>query len=411
MRKWLLFFLLMMSVTGLSGCWSKKELSELAIISAMGIDKNEEGKYVKTVQFVNPGNVSGGLQGGGGGQGPAVTVYTAEGDTVFEAHINSSAKVSRQLYHPHANLVVIGEELARTEGVNVLLDVFERNAEVRSTTKLIISRDMKAGDMMKMLTAIDHIPAEKVNNTLKITEKMRGENVVVSLQDFIKWSTAPGIEPILSGFRVEGNLAEANKQESVMQMDPAANLEANGIAVFKDEKLIDWYEGQTARGVVWILDRVKQAEIDLEWEGKKDAVVYQVMRQNTTIKADTKKDIPEITIRVRAEGAIREVTKPVKLDDPNVIAKIEKAAEKEIKRQLQKTVERTQKNQSDIFGFGQAIYRQDAKKWKDLQKNWNETYFPQVKVTIEVEAFVRRTGLRTNDHLSELEKKQSKGGE
>lgn len=54
----------------LSGCWSKKELTDLAIVAALGIDKNEEGRYVGTLQIINPSNVAGGMQGGGGSQGP-----------------------------------------------------------------------------------------------------------------------------------------------------------------------------------------------------------------------------------------------------------------------------------------------------------------------------------------------------
>ena len=402
-RKGMLFSIMAASIFFVSGCWSKKELSDLAIISAVGIDKNEEGKYVKTIQFVNPGNVSSGLQGGGGGQSPAVTVYSAEGDTIYGAHINASSKVSRRLYHAHANLVVINEELAKEEGINVLLDSFERYQEVRSTTKLVISHGTKAGDLMKSLTAVDKIPADKINRTLEQTEQMKGENIMVSLQDFIKASQTSGMEPVLSGFRLKGDVEEGKKQENVQQSELNATLEADGLAVFKDGKLIDWYEGETARGVVWLLDRIKHTEVELGWEGKKHAIVYNVIRQNTNVLADTKKDYPDITVHIRAEGVIQEVTMPVNLSDPAVISDIEKVAEKEIKKQLEQTIKRTQKNQSDIFGFGQVVYRKDPDKWKKMKRDWNEAYFPKLNVTVKVDAYIRGTGLRTKPYLSGLE--------
>ncbi|WP_342669980.1 Ger(x)C family spore germination protein [Domibacillus iocasae] len=397
-------FFIMISTVFISGCWSQKELNELAIISAMAIDKNEDGKYVKTIQFVNPGNVAGGLQGGGGGQGPAVTVYTATGDTILEAHINASAKVSRRLYHAHANLLVISEEVAREEGIDGIIDAFERDPEVRTESKIVIARDAKAGDIVKSLTSIDKVPSEKVNKTLLVTERARGENIVVSIQDFISVSASLGREPVISGFRIKGEPEKGKKMENVQQSELDATLEASGLAVFKEEKLIDWYEGDLAKGTMWILDKIQQTDVKVSWKGKKNAVVYNVIRQKTNVSADTKNTYPEMTIHVRAEGDIRELTTPVDITDPAVISDLEKEIEKEIKKQLEKAVTRTQKNNSDIFGFGEVVHRTDPEKWKKMKRDWDDEYFPYVNVNVKVDAFIRRTGLRTNSFHSNTEK-------
>lgn len=142
-RKPISLYLIIASISFLSGCWSQKELNELAIISATSIDKNEEGKYIKTIQLINPSNVAGGLQGGGGGQSPAVTVYSATGDSVLEAHFNASAKISRKLYHSHANLIVLSEDVVREDGLENVLDAFERDPEIRSTARVVIAHNTK----------------------------------------------------------------------------------------------------------------------------------------------------------------------------------------------------------------------------------------------------------------------------
>ncbi len=64
-RKWILILCTMVSLMFVSGCWDKRELTDLAVISAIGIDRTETGKYVLHLQIINPGNVAGGLQGGG----------------------------------------------------------------------------------------------------------------------------------------------------------------------------------------------------------------------------------------------------------------------------------------------------------------------------------------------------------
>lgn len=401
-RKLFFLFLMVTSILFVSGCWNQKELNDLAIISAMAIDKNDDGKYVKTIQLVNPGSVAGGLQGGGGGQSPAVTVYTATGDSVLEAHFNASSKISRRLYHAHANLIVVSEELAKEDGITTILDAFERDPEVRTTSRVVVAHDTKAADLLKSLTAIDKIPAEKVNGTLKVTAQSRGENMEVTLQEVIKALTAEGIEPVLSGFHMKGDIEKGKKMENVQQSELDTTLEANGLAIFKEGKLIDWYKGEMSRGVVWILDKIKETDVEIDWDGKKNIIIYNVIRQKTKVSADTKNVLPVITIHIRAEGDIREVRTPVDLTDPAVILDLEKELEKEIKREIEETIKRTQQNKTDIFGFGEVVHRSDPKKWKKLKGDWDDSYFPNLKVKVEVEAFIRRSGLRTNSYLSDM---------
>ncbi|MEK4523467.1 Ger(x)C family spore germination protein [Psychrobacillus sp. FSL W7-1493] len=401
-RKWFLLFLIMTSAVFISGCWSQKELNEIAIISAMAIDKNEEGKYVKTIQLINPGNVAGGLQGGGSGQSPTVTVYTAMGDSVLEAHFHATTKISRRLYHAHANLIVIGEELAREEGITDILDAFERDPEIRMTSRVVIAHQTKAGDLLKSLTAIDKIPAEKVNGTLQNTESVRGESMKVTLQDVITTLTSAGKETIISGFSLKGDIQQGKKMENIQQSEQDTNLESDGLAIFKEGKLVDWYQGEMSRGVVWILNKIQQTDVTLDWKGQDNTLVYNVVRQKTKVSANTTNDLPVITVNVRAEGDIREVRSQINLSDPYEILDIEKELEKEIKKQLEKTIAKTQENRSDIFGFGEVVRRSNPKKWKKMNDDWNDIYFPNLEVNVKVEVFIRRSGNRTNSYLSDL---------
>ncbi len=401
-RKSISLYLILASISFLSGCWSQKELNKLAIISATAIDKNEEGQYVKTIQLINPSNVAGGLQGGGEGQSPTVAVYSAIGDSVLEAHFNASSKISRKLYHAHSNLIVLSEEVAQEDGIEYVLDAFERYPEIRSTSRVVIAHNTKAGDLLKTLTAVDRIPAEKVIGILEVTEQFSGANMEVTLQDVIKALTSEGKEPVISGFSSKGDIELGKKMENVQKSELDTTLESDGLAIFKEGKLIDWYQDDMAKGVIWILDKIKETDVELDRDGKKNVIVYNVFRQKTKVSADTKNDIPTITINVRAEGDIREVRTPINLKDPKVILELEKELEKKIKTLLEDTVKRTQQNKTDIFGFGEEVHRSDPKKWKKLKSDWNNNYFPNLNVQVKVEAFVRRSGLRTNSYSSDI---------
>ncbi|AZV45049.1 germination protein Ger(x)C [Peribacillus asahii] len=405
-RKWMFLFLMLTGLALTSGCWSKKELTDIALVSALGIDKNEEGRYVGTIQLINPGNVAGGLQGGGGGQAPAITTYSSAGDNIVEMSRRASTKISRKLYYSHTNLVVINEELAKEEGIIKILDAFDRDPEFRTTATIVIAHDTKAADIVKTLTGVDKIPANKVIKTLKFTEQRWGEHMEVSIQEGIKDLVSPGKEPVITGFRMTGNAEQGKKLENIQQSAVEENIQADGLAVFKNGKLVDWFQGETARGVTWILDKIKGTDINISWEGEQEAIAYQVIRQKTKVSANMKNGQPKISIHVHAEGDIGEVMVPVDLTAPSVLFNIEKTLEKEIQKEINEAIQRAQKNQSDIFGFGEAVHRSDPKAWKKLKQDWNNVHFPKLKADVTVEAFIRRTGLRNKPYFSNMESNQ-----
>ncbi|OAH57983.1 MULTISPECIES: Ger(x)C family spore germination protein [Bacillaceae] len=404
-RKGVFLFLLVISVCFLSGCWSKRELTDLAFISAYALDLNEEGNYEATIQVINPGNITSGLQGGGGGSSsPPVIVYSVTGENLSDMDALLTKKLSRAPYYAHTDLVVISEELAKEEGLPPILDELDRDIEFRTTTAIVIAKETKAKDLLTTLTGTDRIPSTNIVKTLDETEKILGENLRVDVHELITQVTSTGKEPLLSGFTLKGDPLEGKTMENVQSSELEAAPEADGLAVFKEGKLIDWIEGETARGTLWTLDKIKTTTVSMSWEKEKKAIAYKVMRQKTKVSATLTKGEPTLSISTRAEGDIAEVKVPVDLMDLHVIKKIEKELEKEIKNEIEKAVQQAQKDKSDIFGFGEVVHRTDPKAWKKLEKEWNDRTFAELDVDVKVEAFIRRTGLVNNSLHTTLKK-------
>ncbi|SDN66931.1 spore germination protein KC [Paenibacillus sp. yr247] len=67
-RKSMILFLLTTMVLLSAGCWNRRELNELAIAGAIGIDK--AGNQIRlSVQVMNPGEIAV-KKGGGGNRSP-----------------------------------------------------------------------------------------------------------------------------------------------------------------------------------------------------------------------------------------------------------------------------------------------------------------------------------------------------
>ncbi|MDD1516028.1 Ger(x)C family spore germination protein [Priestia megaterium] len=402
------FLLLILTMTlFLTSCWSKKELTDLAIVAAMGLDKTKDGRYHITLQIINPGNVAGGMQGGGGGtQSPPITIYSASGNNIVEASRRASSRISRRLYYAHTNLVVVGEKLAKEEGLGTLIDGLDRDPEFRNTSTIVIANHSTAADVVKTLTPVDKIPANKILKTLEFTQRKWGENVKTSLQEVMASIESPGRGTVVSGFRLVGNPQQAQKLDNLQESAPAATLKASGIAVLKQGKLIDWLYGKPARGTVWILNKIQGTDININWKGKKEAIAYQTVRQKTSISYQVKNGQPHIFVHTRVEGDLGEIDVPVDITNPKLIKEIEQSVSKEIKKELGTAVERAQKNKTDILGFGEVVHRFRPKQFKRVKQEWNDVYFPKLNVDITVEAYVRRAGLRNKSFLSGLKENQ-----
>src|SRR4051794_14201842 len=120
----------------LTGCWDKRELNELAISVALGIDK-VDGQYQVTAQVVQPGEVAA-KKGGNGGSAP-VTMYQEKGVTTFEAIRKMTTISPRKIYAAHLRIVVFSEELAR-EGIGEALDLLSRDYELRTDYYLLVAK-------------------------------------------------------------------------------------------------------------------------------------------------------------------------------------------------------------------------------------------------------------------------------
>ncbi|WHY79687.1 Ger(x)C family spore germination protein [Neobacillus sp. WH10] len=381
----------------LSACWNQKELTDLAFVMAVGIDKGEDKRFSVSFQIVNPANVNLG-QGSGGGQGLPIAVYSSSGDTITEAARNATKQISRRLYYAHTNLVAISEEVAKDGFLNIM-DVLDRDPEFRTTTQLVITRGTPANVLVSSLANLDKLPVNKITKEIKATEDMLGENMQITIDDFLSGVVSNGKEPIVNGYKVTGDVEMAGRAGDLLETKTKAILSADGLAVFKKGKLIGWIEHEKARGVIWILDKVKSTAVNVDWGEKKEAITMAPLRTKTKVAVKIKHGKPVIDISIKDEGWITEVNTAIDLTDPNEIEKIDKLVEKEIKRQIMATVKEAQKMKSDIFGFGEKVHKKDPKLWKKLKGNWDE-HFAELEVNVKVDSYSRREGIRTKPFWS-----------
>ena len=101
----------------LTGCYNYRELNDLAITTAFGIDKDENG-YKMTFQVVNTKKSS--SQDNDSGN-PKIIIYEQTGKTTQEAARKIILESPKRVYANHVVLLVIDENIAK-EGIENVLD-------------------------------------------------------------------------------------------------------------------------------------------------------------------------------------------------------------------------------------------------------------------------------------------------
>src|SRR5690606_28474689 len=160
-----------------------------------------------------------------------ITVYHGDGHTLLEAAREDTKEVSRKLHFDHCNLVVIQEELAK-KGIKEILDVLARSPDIRWTALIRIARGTKAQNIIKTVTPIDHVSAQKIIYGLENTQERLGENIAIELSQLINDVYHVGASPVLSGVEMIGNKAKAASEENAKFTRPLANIKISKLAVF-----------------------------------------------------------------------------------------------------------------------------------------------------------------------------------
>ncbi|MBK5485135.1 Ger(x)C family spore germination protein [Peribacillus sp. TH16] len=400
-RSYTMFIILIVFLLFTTGCWNRRELNELAITLAIGLDRTKDGQYLVTAQVVNPGELATG-QGGGGSDGSPTIIYQAKGETVFEAIRKMTKESPRKIYPSHLRVLVIGESLAK-KGIGKPLDLLSRDWELRSDFYIVVAKGMKAEEILKVPTTLEKIPANQIFDTLKVSATAWSATSFESLDELIADIVSEGKQPVLTGIQadIKGDEETSLSKQNGEMIDPPARLRFKGLAVFNDDKLVGWLNEKQSKTYTVIKNKEKSTVVNISCP-KGGKAAYEVKKSNTKIKGKIKNGKPEIDLNIRVEGNLGEVECHIDLTKPETIEKLEKIYEKEAKKFFMNSIKQVQKNEKvDIFGFGEAIHRADPEAWKKLKKDWDKN-FENLPVNIEVQGEIRNVGTVGNSFLEKI---------
>ncbi|PWU03108.1 MAG: Ger(x)C family spore germination protein [Bacteroidetes bacterium] len=397
-KKPMMFFIFVLSMFLLTGCWDSMELNDRAIELAWGIDKDKNGSIKISTQVIIPSNIGGGEGNGvsGGSKGKSFFVETGIGKDTLEAVDKMQTKLSRQIFRGQRRIILIGESMGR-KGIKDILDTYTRDPSINLLTDIFIVKGGTAQDFLKTTYPLENIPAI---GAIKEYNQI-GSQKTVSFLNFLLAANSEGNCPIMPSI-VFGSTPSSTGGTSGGKPSDSNGFRIGGIGIFnKNLKLIGFLNVKDSKTLRWVTGKLKNIAITSRVPNEKGYLSLDVNKLESKIQPVMQRQKIKILVTLSGQGAIRENNTGIDLTEFKNIAIVQKVINREVEKNVLKTITKIQKNYGkDVFEFSDAIQRKDLNRWKSLKKNWDNE-FPKVEVSVKANLTIRRIGV-TGRSLVEL---------
>ncbi|WP_150265126.1 Ger(x)C family spore germination protein [Paenibacillus tepidiphilus] len=367
----------------MSGCWSSKEIEDLALYTGLALDVGEpapvekefeekggtyskQNKVVATVQVVPIKSASGsmGQKGGGGGQQKPFSNVSGAGDSILEIFRQFSIRRDRPIIGHHLKVIIISAELLKRQTISQLMDFVMRDNDIRPSTMVYISRG----------TARDTLTSNQPNEipSFHIMGMIRNQSRTSKVLSPVSLSKLDALTYSKRSFVLQ-NLIKGDGE-----------IEFSGAGIVKGDTghWIGFLNQEDTECLAWLNNQGKAGAIKA-YDSSGEPMTYEIKAMESKIKAKADGDNITFSVKLSTEGRFIETWN----DGDNSTS--EEFAEKagqifkaKLANMMQALIDKLQTEyQCDAAGFGEKLAIQQPAVWKKVKDHWDET-FSKAKIEI-----------------------------
>lgn len=366
-KKLLLTLIILTTLFFMSGC-SYKELNDLAIASAIGIDY-ENNEFIITSQILN-------FQKNEESSEENVILYEGKGETIGEAIRNTYLQYPNKLHMGHLELIVLNKNAAN-EKLTEISDYFIRSPEARSNCYFMISTEGSAKDILTPSEeSEDTFTANKIVKIVEDTKKYQGITTLMTLDQISIAFLSKGTYPVITSLKYE-------KDE-----EKYSNVISTGLVVLKeDNKITDELTKEEATAYNIINKNLTDVMLSFEYQDNNLNVI--IFNPSSKINVKIKDNKLKINIDLTLEGHISVINKKLDLQKKENIKDIEHKTEEEVKRYINHLINFNKENNVDTLNIKNKIYKNYYKKYKEYE---NKNIYEMAEINTNVTVNLYRYG-------------------
>lgn len=383
--------ILILTCALLSGCWSRRELTDVSFAEVVGVDWTGH-QYEITLAIISPQRAS---DEKGGPTTRRTWTISEQAPSPDAAMAKLDQTLERSLTLSHIRTIIFGEEMAR-RGIGPPLDFPLRSVEIRPTAWIGVTNG-RAMDLLHarptqgILTEGPLGYHDAAQRRSSITPARRLTEVANILQE-------EGIDLTLPLFRLGDkeapNPEKAEEQGALRGKEEHANeVVYGGAGVFRGDKLVAWLTPEASRGHLWSTDRVVHGAVSVECPTPKPDERIVLRLRSADGEAGAYLDQGKIRgrVRVRVVADVNDIT----CDDPLLtdgdVSRLNGALASRVRETIGHALEVSRSTGSDMFGFGQNLFRHNPSAFLTREADWSAA-IRDMPVSIEVQAQVVRLG-------------------
>lgn len=368
-----------------TGCWNYRELSDIAIITGVGIDKEDSNYKVSllisnTSDSISSSEVS-----------AKATIITGKGNNISEAFDDARLKSSKDIYVGHISLLLISEEIAK-DGIYDIIDSIFRDPESIKKINLAIVKNTTSNDTLKVLSPLDMFPSQNIILNIENTILTVGTSYNTYVSDFIYKIVNYGIDNIVPTIIVEGETAKENSIDQLKETEIKKYIKIDDLALFREYKLVDYANTMESKIINIINNKATNVTITTKCYKNLDKYIV-VKLSDPKTKIDLKIDDNKIkyTFNIKTDALISETNCELELRDEEVIKNITNYTKSELYGTIKKTIKKIQDINTDVLGLGNLIYKKNYEYWYKIKDNWQDIY-PKVEFDIKIDLNISEKG-------------------
>lgn len=362
----------------LTGCYNYRELNNLAITSAIGINKSDDG-YELIIQVVN--SQKQGSDGSSSSDQPKFIIYKTRGATIQEALRNIILESPKRLYLNHNSLLIISEEVAK-DGIKDIMDIFARDSEFRKQFMVLISKNDNTKDVISILTSLENLNAKNIKDSIITDHEYLGSSSIITFEKLLSLYLNKRIDISLPSVIMKGNLTIGKEDDNIKESDPSARLLLDDLAVFQEDKLIGYLNKKDSINVSIINNKINNSIYTYKCNNDQYLSI-EIIGSKSEIK--TPHSGNQLTINVSQKANINETTCNIDLENQSELENLQKDIEKQIEKEILTTINKSINDfNSDIFGFEDKIYKNDPKYYKELKDIYKNELLKKLNFNVNV---------------------------
>jgi spore germination protein len=364
----------------LTGCWDNIPIEERGFVVGSAIDMKDSktnGNYDLTLtnQFIVPTGLSTGINQSGGPK--AYMNLSASGTSVFAIDEAMASLTSKIPFFQHLKVLVVSKELVNTPHLLAnIMDVFERDKEMRRSIKVIVAED-EAKKVLNALPENEQIPTMYINDLLE--ESLEKTSL---------------FKPIHVGNIHEYLLT--NESFTIPEVtNTKGEMEYVGGAIFNghDDRVVGTMTKDEMTGMNLITGGTHGGIIEFEY--KDHLITFSIFNAKREMDIDTTDPHHlKINMDVGLEGGIVELFGNLNVKDPKTISELEDRVSEEVEKIVNQSIAKSKELNAEVFEISKILRERHYDTWQKIEGNWDsgENYYVKSDIHVKAKARIRTGG-------------------